>query len=60
MIAVAGSRHGGNNPLLWDWRHICKKCGMSAVYEEFNESGAVRPVASVVEPGQIHVVCFCI
>ena len=46
VIAVAGSRHGvGTTPLLWDWWHICKKCGMSAVYEEFNESGAVRQLA---------------
>lgn len=43
VIAVAGSRHGvGTTHIAMGLAAYLQKCGMSAVYEEFNESGAVR------------------
>lgn len=46
VIAVAGSRHGvGTTHIAMGLAAYLQKCGMSAVYEEFNESGAVRQLA---------------
>ena len=46
VIAVAGSRHGvGTTHIAMGLVAYLQKCGMSAVYEEFNESGAVRQLA---------------
>lgn len=46
VIAVAGSRHGvGTTHIAMGLTAYLQKCGMSAVYEEHNESGAVRQLA---------------
>lgn len=46
VITVAGSRHGvGTTHIAMGLTAYLQKCGMSAVYEELNESGAVRQLA---------------
>lgn len=46
VITVAGSRHGvGTTHIAMGLTAYLQKCGMSVVYEELNESGAVRQLA---------------
>lgn len=46
VIAVAGSRHGvGTTHIAIGLTAYLQRCGMSVVYEEQNESGAVRQLA---------------
>ena len=46
VIAVAGSRHGvGTTHIAMSFTAYLQRCGMPAVYEEHNESGAVRQLA---------------
>lgn len=46
VIAVAGSRHGvGTTHIAIGLTAYLQRCGMSAMYEEQNESGAVRQLA---------------
>ena len=60
MIAVAGSRHGvGTTHIAMGLTAYLQKCGMSVVYEEFNESGAVRQLAeSRKSQSRYHMVIF--
>ena len=61
VIAVAGSRHGaGTTHIAMGLASYLQRCGLAAVYEEWNDSGAVHQFADVRGAKADQCGVFCI